>query len=199
MKKILFTMSFLFSTLLVGCGGGSDTTNNDDGNTGGTNSGSSNNSGGLASIVSFDVKGTSADNADGRAPLNPAENNGKWGINWEANLKKGSGTTHLLQVIINVSEDDKLSSTDPEIYRALCTGSKCIGSTKLAMSCYHRSSSSVVDCEDDVMSGVFQYYNIEPFLDKIPKNAHFILTASGIDGQINDELKATATHPVVFE
>ena len=187
----LSLMMMLLSTLLLGCGGGSSSDNN--GGDGGT---TDNN--GLASIISFDVKGTSADNTAGEAPLSPSVNAGKWSMDWEVDLKDSKSNQNFLSIIIYVSEDNKLSSTDIPIYRATCSGSHCVGKTKLAMSCFHKPD-SIPDCEDDALNSVFISHDLETFLNKIPKSGHFIFTASGIDAAINDKLKSIATHPVIFE
>ena len=193
MKKIFLLITFIVPVLLTACGGGSGSENSSEN---GSNSGGGNTSG-LASIVSFNVTGTGAKNQKGQVPINPHVNDGKWKIDWEINLKDGA-TVDFFNVKIYASEDNKLSATDPNIYTALCNGSRCLGKTKISLSCLHDSNSRP-NCEDDLVDGFFDKYILEPFLKTLPKSAYMIFTVGGGDALTNDKLKDQVSVPVIFE
>ncbi|VAW51897.1 hypothetical protein MNBD_GAMMA06-2083 [hydrothermal vent metagenome] len=189
-KCYRFAFAVISVLFLFGCGGG--------GGSSSENGVGSNPQAKSASIIQFNVQGTSPKNPDDQFPISPNVNAGVWSMDWEIELKGDeSSLSTLFQIIMYVSEDSVLSADDPSIYRALCTGAQCLGKTSLLMSCSHKPDSTPI-CDNDVLDGVFQSFNLETFLmSGIPKEAYIIFTVSAT--AFTDASTDRLAIPVVFE
>lgn len=135
-------------------------------------------------IRAYDITGTSADVAPGLAPVDPAENGGKFTLVWSV---QAVTTGLLLQLFL--SDDDVYSPADVSFYGHYCTsGTDCGMTIPHTLECTF-SSANTLQCDGQTAA-----QDITAFLGTLPRDA-FIIARSCDMRYLNCDVRA---HPVRF-
>ena len=160
---------------LASCGGGDSSTSGDVGS-----------SMPSYTINNFDVTGTSADNASGQAPINPAVNGGNFVMSWTL---EDISDQHIFSAFVSLN--DVLSSSDIKFYDEICSGAiPCGQSNPYSLDCFFNNSNEIF-CAGNIGDTA----DLSSFLDTIPKDA-FIIFESCDSSTLNCDTEA---HAVQFQ
>lgn len=99
-------------------------------------------------ILSFDVNGTSVDNAAGAAPISPTVNSGRFSMRWEVQDVTGD---HVVNAVVSL--DNSRSNGDVSFYTEICdladpedssdTDAACRRSNPFTKSCTFNNSNEI--------------------------------------------------------
>ncbi|MCU7906480.1 MAG: hypothetical protein KZQ76_11705 [Candidatus Thiodiazotropha sp. (ex Epidulcina cf. delphinae)] len=161
MKRLL-RFSIIGALVLAGCGGGDADVNVDE----------------------FDVRGTSADLDEGRAPVDPAVNNGNFELTWKVDDEDALGytATFYLSVNSNLSRNNDIAFA----YIVCDNFLSCDHDNRNDEDCYFTNDLEMY-CGDEDSS---VKYDVDEAIDSLPMDAYIIIEAcSPFDCD-------TETHPV---
>ena len=122
-------------------------------------------------LTSFNVIGTSTDTSGGLAPIDPHTKSGKIIIDWTVR----AALQNSIKLV--VSNDDKLSNDDVEIYFNICNLVTLCGQKQVYLTCAF-DTNNVMECG---LLGSPTSTTLTSFLDTIPKDA-FIIIQSCLNG-----------------
>ncbi|MCU7920750.1 MAG: hypothetical protein KZQ95_20705 [Candidatus Thiodiazotropha sp. (ex Epidulcina cf. delphinae)] len=161
MLKHLLRFSMMGVLILAGCGGGDD-----------------------VNVDEFDVTGTSADLEEGRAPIDPAINDGNFELTWKVDDDDALSytATFYLSVNSNLSRNN-----DIEFASILCDNFlSCDNDKRNDEDCYFTNDLEMYCGDED---SVVQY-DVDEVVDSLPMDAYIIIEACTLFDC------DTETHPV---